>query len=560
MFSRVFSYFCSVKDLDSNKKRQNNVKKNTWLRKLKAWGLRLDRRQSETQVEPVLDDSTPHVCTNCGMEFNGRFCPQCGQDGSWNRYSLKQEGRNVLNYLGLSKDELIKTIQKPFRRKVKKQKPIKKNTWRRKLKALDLKLVRRQQVRKAKLVSDETVRVCTNCGEHYKGRYCPQCGQAGQWDRFSWRRVFLNFLDIWGLGNRPMFRTIQELFWRPGYMVRDYLRGHRQLYFPPFKLLAVSVTLTIVVNYLIGQGNETVTGELISGIHMDEWVLTPPFDVLAQGLIGFAKFLSSNQLYELLFFILFLVCCIRVAFRRVGDYNFVETFIFLIFVISQLHICDLFAKPIESLYVLAENHLFAQQAFSSSPFFGFLGGIVTFVSSLVSSAYILFTVFLFVFDFRQFYQLSWKSTIWRLILALFVAFFTVVSIVVTAAIIYKKGLGWGLYVTLVLILFFGTYYFVDKYLFKNKAEVSRPVYSISKLSFVLSIFGMPFIPFKISKLICGDFNVWITSSMALICSAIAVVIAILPNIIYKKYHNTLLALLPIIFLLAGFILWRMMVV
>ena len=55
----------------------------------------------------------------------------------------------------------------------------------------------------------------------------------------------MNFLDIWGLGNRPMFRTLRELFWRPGYMVRDYLNGHRQFYFPPFKLLAVVIVFLI---------------------------------------------------------------------------------------------------------------------------------------------------------------------------------------------------------------------------------------------------------------------------------------------------------------------------
>ena len=49
-----------------------------------------------------------------------------------------------------------------------------------------------------------------------------------------------------------MFRTLKELFWRPGYMIRDYLNGHRQFYFPPFKLVAVAVVLLVFVGWLTG--------------------------------------------------------------------------------------------------------------------------------------------------------------------------------------------------------------------------------------------------------------------------------------------------------------------
>ena len=99
---------------------------------------------------------------------------------------------------------------------------------------------------------DETERKCINCGHRYEGRICPQCGQAGTWSRYTWKQAILNFLDIWGLGNRPMFRTLRELFWRPGYMIRDYLDGHRKFYFPPFKLVAVVVVLLVFVGWLTG--------------------------------------------------------------------------------------------------------------------------------------------------------------------------------------------------------------------------------------------------------------------------------------------------------------------
>ena len=95
---------------------------------------------------------------------------------------------------------------------VKTLKPINKGTYKRNFKAWLTRLDRRQQLRTSIPAYDSTSRVCPNCGEEYTGRYCPQCGQAGTWRRYTWRQTILNFLDIWGLGNRPVLRTVKDLF------------------------------------------------------------------------------------------------------------------------------------------------------------------------------------------------------------------------------------------------------------------------------------------------------------------------------------------------------------
>ena len=523
-----------MKHPGNNKK---NVKKNTWLRKLKAFDLRLDRRQRERRSDPV-DDETVRVCANCGKEFNGRFCPQCGQDASWNTFSWKQEYRNVLDFLGLCKDTLSKGIKKTFKQKPAKVKPIKKNTLKRKLKALDLRLDRRQREGHAQPVADETVRTCTNCGEKYTGRYCPQCGQAGAWDRFSWRRVIINFLDIWGLGNRPMFRTIQELFWRPGYMVRDYLYGHRQLYFPPFKLLAVTIALTLFVNFLTGEQFDSDLADILQSVHLEKMDLSPGLASIAQGLVDFGQFLADHPLYEVLFLVLFMVCCVRVAFRRVGDYNFVETFIFMIFVICQLNICNLFASPIKSLYGLVENQLLVGNVSSSSPFMRGLGGLVSVVASFISSAFAVFTTFLYVFDFRQFFGLSWKETIKRLLFVVVVAFAILSLLVIIAVKSFEHSLEFGICLAFMALLFIGTLFLASNYLYKNKPKVNKFIYRLSKLASYLLLVAMPFISATCSYNICGYHNVWILSSVALVCCVLAAAIAILPSYLYKKYHRT----------------------
>ena len=94
----------------------------------------------------------------------------------------------------------------------------------------------------------EEMHECATCGTHFEGNYCPRCGQSAQIGRYSFKKAFLLFLDVWGVGNRGMFRSIRDLLLRPGYMIRDYIRGMQMAYFPPFKMLFLLCTLSILVN------------------------------------------------------------------------------------------------------------------------------------------------------------------------------------------------------------------------------------------------------------------------------------------------------------------------
>ncbi len=47
----------------------------------------------------------------------------------------------------------------------------------------------------------------------------PPCGQSARIGRYSFRKAALLFLDVWGLGNRGLFRTLRDLLLRPGYMI-----------------------------------------------------------------------------------------------------------------------------------------------------------------------------------------------------------------------------------------------------------------------------------------------------------------------------------------------------
>ena len=89
---------------------------------------------------------------------------------------------------------------------------------------------------------------CCTCGQEFQGSYCPCCGQSARIGRYSFKNAVLLFLDVWGMGNRGMFRTLRDLILRPGYLIRDYISGMQMAYFPPFKLLFLLTALLLIVD------------------------------------------------------------------------------------------------------------------------------------------------------------------------------------------------------------------------------------------------------------------------------------------------------------------------
>lgn len=130
----------------------------------------------------------------------------------------------------------------------------------------------------------EATHECASCHTEFQGNYCPRCGQAAGVGRFSFRKAVLLFLDVWGIGNRSMFRSIRDLMLRPGYMIRDYLRGMQSAYFPPFKMFFLLTAFSLIVEHGIDLGlsssDESAKAELSA---------EAPLDSLQQSLGKIAK-------------------------------------------------------------------------------------------------------------------------------------------------------------------------------------------------------------------------------------------------------------------------------
>lgn len=422
--------------------------------------------------------------------------------------------------------------------------------WSRNCKASALRLDRRiEQYNHAPKTIDQTERDCINCGHHYLGRVCPQCGQVGTWTHYTWKQIILNFLDIWGMGNRPMFRTLGELFWRPGYMIRDYLSGHRQFYFPPFKLVAVLVVLLLFVGWLTGthalspvglayeitgfngaNDLEEIKSYIQSQFESSNISISSSVIPIINTVSWIVWLISKNMLYEWLFIGAILVICIWIAFIKVNKYNFVETYIFLTYVLALFLIC---LMPFILLYRI--NHI-------ENSFLHRLTGAMLLV-------YIPAVCCLLVLVFKQFFGLSWMSTILHLIITIVVGVllsFLIGGLISSIATNDIETFLNMLNSTVLAILIIQGFSYAAKFFKANKGQAPRSVIIGSKVA-MLSLFSL---------LAVGDSSGASVFQSILILFWIAlyafasVALSLLPVFVYKKFQRTWLSFLSLVPLIA----------
>ncbi|MBR0259647.1 MAG: DUF3667 domain-containing protein [Prevotella sp.] len=187
---------------------------------------------------------------------------------------------------------------------------------------------------------------CYTCGQEYQGNYCPCCGQSARIGRYSFKNALLLFLDVWGMGNRGMFRTLRDLILRPGYLIRDYISGMQMAYFPPFKLLFLLTALLLIVdsgvnlkgeNYLASYHEKTVN---IDNSHtenskkkektrMEQWNKTADMYI-----VKFREFRENNPAFFWLSLLFVLSFPLYLFFRKspnIPDLRYSELLIALVY-------------------------------------------------------------------------------------------------------------------------------------------------------------------------------------------------------------------------------------
>ena len=96
---------------------------------------------------------------------------------------------------------------------------------------------------------------CHFCGHVYHGNYCPRCGQnriIGT-KRLTASRTFR---EAYPQLSNNYIRTVLQLLFRPGYMLRDYFRGHRVVYQSPLNALVITMSVIALCMGIYYQANQ----------------------------------------------------------------------------------------------------------------------------------------------------------------------------------------------------------------------------------------------------------------------------------------------------------------
>ena len=231
-------------------------------------------------------------------------------------------------------------------------------------------------------------------------------------ERITIKRAVLSFMETWGLGSRNIFYTMWHLMWRPGYVMSDYLNGHRQRYMQPFFMFFVLTLILVQLAWVLKvqtPKNKDMTLTAFELIRDHPKWFTPESKnttlKTAQWIDKVHDWRDENRSWDILIQSLGVIFATWLLWRkspRIGTgewaiengeyiegYNFAETVTAIFFILCQLQILSIIAMLL----------------FHKLPF-DHMSGLTMIIPKLV-----LFAVLLI--DFKQLFQRDWWPTIWR---------------------------------------------------------------------------------------------------------------------------------------------------
>ncbi len=96
--------------------------------------------------------------------------------------------------------------------------------------------------------AEAPLRTCPNCGAPAHGPFCYACGQSEKGMIRHLSEVMADLADIVFNVDSRIFRSLGDLYFRPGYLTTEYLAGRRARYVTPFRLFFF---LTVIAFFAI---------------------------------------------------------------------------------------------------------------------------------------------------------------------------------------------------------------------------------------------------------------------------------------------------------------------
>lgn len=257
---------------------------------------------------------------------------------------------------------------------------------------------------------------CLNCGKTFTGDFCPGCGQKASTRRMTVSGSIRSFLSALSSLDGVFFRTMGNLLWRPGHLVRDYICGKRERYVHPVKLLSalVAIYLFVIFIFRITPGQVNIISDDIMSEHVHSDSLSMLFSALSE-------MLSNKVVSSLLSaFVCLLPFALMFGHKPVqrpdgtnDNLNLAEQFCALLY-------CACLSFSLSMVLKLA--------------------GSIGLSHNIVNKLDYLFFLLVPMLTYKQLLKVSWWTSLWRSFLAILLSF---------------AGLA------IVIILLFGLFYGID---------------------------------------------------------------------------------------------------
>lgn len=230
-------------------------------------------------------------------------------------------------------------------------------------------------------------------------------------ERLTVKRAVLLFMETWGLGSRNIFYTMWHLIWRPGYMISDYINGHRKRYLQPFFMFFVLTLILVQVAWALNvqlpkNRDMTLTAFKFIYEHNDSFTTNQKTVILetAHWLDKVHDWRDANRAWDLIIHSIGICLIAWLLWRkspRIGQgewvvdvgtmvegYNFAEIVTAIAYILCQMQMLSFLTMI----------------CFRKLPFDHIQGFMLV-------PALILFAILLI--DFKQLFQRDWWATIWR---------------------------------------------------------------------------------------------------------------------------------------------------
>ena len=125
------------------------------------------------------------------------------------------------------------------------------------------------------------MQTCKNCGHRFEGKFCNNCGQTADTNRFNYHDLRHQLTHSIFHIDAGLLYTSKQLFIRPGHAIRGFLEGKRVKHLKPFSFVLILTGFYILLCHwfhlnLFSASEESLTKDIGTGktINLDEFFLS----------------------------------------------------------------------------------------------------------------------------------------------------------------------------------------------------------------------------------------------------------------------------------------------